>query len=114
MLSLVIAETQAHARAVMHWLKLDPTAWLPVTYGAPLTDVYLNVLIVRPLTGIREEQGDWFIETVVPRMAGSAMSCRRAGALRKKNPSPPPSRRTPCGRDPHPRRRAGLRPLRGL
>jgi len=72
MLSLVIAETQAHARAVMHWLKLDPTAWLPVTYGAPLTDVYLNVLIVRPLTGIREEQGDWFIETVVPRMAGSA------------------------------------------
>lgn len=72
MLSLVIAETQAHARAVIHWLGLDPDAWLPVTYGAPLKDLYLNVLIVRPLTGIREEQGDWFIETVIPRMAGQA------------------------------------------
>ncbi|WP_298962262.1 hypothetical protein [uncultured Methylobacterium sp.] len=72
MQSLVIAETQAHARAVIHWLGLDPTTWRPITYGTPLPDLCLNVLIVRPLTGIREEQGDWFIETVIPRMAGTA------------------------------------------
>jgi hypothetical protein len=71
MLSLVIAETRKHGEVIIRWLGLDEDLWIPVTYGSALNDIYLDVLLVRPLTGIREEHGDWFIETVVPRTAGT-------------------------------------------
>lgn len=93
MLSLVIAETQAHARAIIKWLGLDPDLWLPVTYGSTLNEIYLDVLLVRPLSGIREEHGDWFIENVVPRTAGTTDTVPKG--WRPQNEDPVPSELEP-------------------
>ncbi|TXM68180.1 hypothetical protein [Methylobacterium sp. WL120] len=70
MLSLVIAETVTHANAVIRWIGLNPDEWIGVAYGSTLNDIYKDCFLVRPLTGVREEHGDWFIEKVIPRIAG--------------------------------------------
>jgi hypothetical protein len=71
MMNAVVAENEAHARAMVKWLGLDPDLWLTLPYGAPVDHLlFKDVFIVRPHEGVEEWQGDWFVENIIGRTAG--------------------------------------------
>lgn len=70
-MNAVIAENEAHAKAMIRWLGLHPDEWMIVPYGMHVEHMlFKNVFIVRPLEGVEEWHGDWFVEEIIGRTSG--------------------------------------------
>jgi hypothetical protein len=63
--NLVVASTLVHAKAMIHWLKLDE-GWKPAIFGSELAASYDKVILVRPLDDITSEQYAWVTHFLLP------------------------------------------------
>jgi hypothetical protein len=72
MRSVVIADTEKHAEAMIKWLKLNPRKWHAVAYGEKIREVYESCKLVRPSKGIQQVHFDWVLEQLVPNLCLSA------------------------------------------
>lgn len=59
MKSLMVAGTVMHAEIMIRWLRLDRRRWVPVKYGDQLKGKYWNAHLVRPTTGVSDEEYAW-------------------------------------------------------
>jgi hypothetical protein len=66
MRSAIVADSKAHASAMIAWLKLDPTIWEPIVYGQEIKVLYQHAKLVRPLGGIEKQHADWVFAKLVP------------------------------------------------
>jgi hypothetical protein len=62
----IVADSKAHASAMIAWLKLDPKLWEPVVYGQDIKVVYQDAKLIRPLSGVEQQHSDWVFEKLVP------------------------------------------------
>lgn len=68
---LLIAENLKHAQALLWWCRLDYNLWDIILYGAPVPEVYQNCILARPLTEVTEEQCEWVVTELQPKVFGS-------------------------------------------
>jgi hypothetical protein len=80
MTNIVVAETVAHAKAMIGWLGLDHS-WHPVAYGEDLFIRYQYAKVVRPFNGATDEHVDWILEQLVPNLDRKAESVPSSWSL---------------------------------
>lgn len=68
MLNAMVADTTRHAEAMIAWMKLDPKLWEAVPYGHPVTKLYSNAMLIRPVRGVEQEHTDWVMGQLVPNL----------------------------------------------
>jgi hypothetical protein len=66
MICAVVASSKMHAAAIIKWLKLDPTTWVPIAYGDRIDLTYECARLVRPLSGVTDRHLDWVISDLIP------------------------------------------------
>lgn len=74
MRNIIVADSLAHAGAMMRWENLDPLAWIPAVYGDTLQGLFLHAKLIRPLRGFHEFHGFWLKHVLYCRVTGDVVT----------------------------------------
>lgn len=65
MASVVVASTKKHAEVIIKWMNLG-YGWEALAYGDKVLKTYVNCKLVRPVSGIEQDDYDWVLQHLIP------------------------------------------------